>query len=157
MIDPAVAPRPRLPHLLLVLALTAALASCASGDPELAETAPVSAPAPAAPTTDVVSAAVYTATQAERGAEVYGDVCADCHTRVEFKEDAFLFGWEGSSVGRLLSYLMESMPDDAPGTLPERSYLDVTAYILQMNGWSAGSQELRNDEALLSGLTFEAR
>ena len=49
------------------------------------------------------------------------------------------------------------MPDDAPGTLPERSYLDVTAYILEMNGWEAGSQELRADDEMLAELTFAAR
>jgi hypothetical protein len=100
---------------------------------------------------------VFTSTQAERGEEVYGDVCLECHTRVEFQEDAFLFAWEGSSVATLLSYLQESMPDDAPGTLPERSYLDVTAYILAMNGWEAGSRELEADDAMLAELTFEAR
>lgn len=144
---------------LLALALPVAATSCASGsDPDLADMAPVSEPAPGArASTAATSEAVFTAPQAERGAEVYQDVCLECHTRVEFQEDAFLFAWEGSSVGTLLSYLQESMPDDAPGTLPERAYVDVTAYILEMNGWEAGGRELAGDDPRLSEMTFRAR
>lgn len=152
-------PRLRVGVSSLVLSLSILAAACASGDPELTDVAPVSDRGAEAAdvSTDMVMEGVFTASQVQRGEEVYGDVCADCHTRVEFQEDAFLFAWEGSSVATLLSYLQESMPDDAPGTLPERSYADVTAYILQMNGWEPGSQELRADDEMLSELTFAAR
>ena len=152
-------PRRRAGVSLFALSLSLITASCASGDPELANVAPASDPgsASAAVSTDMVMEGVYTSSQAERGADVYDDVCLECHTRVEFKEDAFLFAWEGSSVATLLSYLKESMPDDAPGTLPEGSYADVTAYILEMNGWEPGSQELRADDAMLAEMTFQAR
>lgn len=147
--------RPRTGAVLLALAFTAA---CASGDPELADVAPVSEPGPVASAAmEPTSEGVFTLSQAERGEEVYADVCLECHTRVEFQEDAFLFAWEGSSVATLLAYLRESMPDDAPGSLPERSYVDVTAYILQMNGWTPGARELQGDDAALADLTFEAR
>jgi hypothetical protein len=159
MIHPAPTPRFRVPTVLLAVGLAISSASCASGSPEAADVAPASdAEAAVAPvSTEMVMEGVFTTSQAERGAEVYGDVCLDCHTRVEFKEDAFLFAWEGSSVATLLSYLQESMPDDAPGTLPARSYADVTAYILAMNGWVAGSRELTGDDEMLSELTFQAR
>jgi len=159
MIHALSTPRLRVGVSSLALSLSILAASCASGDPEVATTAPVSdrGSAAAAVSTDMVMEGLFTASQVERGEEVYGDVCLDCHTRVEFKEDAFLFAWEGSSVATLLSYLQESMPDDAPGTLPERSYTDVTAYILHMNGWEPGSRELRADDEMLSELTFAAR
>jgi hypothetical protein len=139
----------RVPTFLLILTAALFAASCASGGASTSE--PVeTTPAPG-------GEALFTQAQADRGEAVYEDVCLECHTRVEFKEDAFLFAWEGASVGRLLSYLMENMPDESPGSLPERSYLDVTAYILQMNGWSAGDTELMNDEAALRAVRFEAR
>jgi quinoprotein glucose dehydrogenase len=158
MTHPAPTVRFRVLAALAAVGFPLVAASCASGDPEPAGVTPVSDAAAAADvSTEMVMEGVFTASQAERGAEVYDDVCLECHTRVEFKEDAFLFAWEGSSVATLLSYLQESMPDDAPGTLPAGSYTDVTAYILEMNGWEAGSRELRGDDEMLSELTFQAR
>ncbi len=144
-------------QLYLTAALSTLALGCASGGgPEPAPDArmdPAARPEPAA----AAGPALFTASQAERGAEVYGDVCLECHTRVEFTEDAFLFGWEGASVARLLSYMMENMPDDAPGSLPQRSYLDVTAYILAQNGWAAGEVELEGDMEALRQISFESR
>jgi hypothetical protein len=53
--------------------------------------------------------------------------------------------------------MIENMPDDAPGSLPERSYLDVTAYILAQNGWTPGSVELEGDLEALRQIPFESR
>ena len=146
-------------RLLFAAVLTVLTAGCASGGgPDPATDAPMDpADRPEAAVAPAADAGIFTAGQAERGSEVYADVCLDCHTRVEFTESTFLFAWEGASVARLLSYVMESMPDDAPGSLPERSYLDVTAYILQLNGWDAGPVELENDLEALREVTFEAR
>jgi len=145
-------------HLSLSAALSALALGCASGGgPEPEPGARVD---PGARPETAVAAdgpAIFTATQAERGAQVYDDVCLECHTRVEFTENAFLFGWEGASVARLLSYMMENMPDDAPGSLSERSYLDVTAYILAQNGWEPGSVELESDMEALREISFESR
>ena len=145
-------------QLSLSAALSALALGCASGGgPEPVPDAGVDP----VDRTDTAAAAagpaIFTAGQAERGAEVYDDVCLECHTRVEFTENAFLFGWEGASVARLLSYMMENMPDDAPGSLPERSYLDVTAYILAQNGWAPGSAELEGDLEALRQISFESR
>ena len=34
------------------------------------------------------------------------------------------------------------MPDDNPGGLPEQTYADIVAYMLQMNDFPAGDSEL---------------
>jgi len=42
------------------------------------------------------------------------------------------------------------MPQDRPGSLTPQQYIDVLAYILQLNGIQPGSQELVPDMALLA-------
>jgi hypothetical protein len=41
------------------------------------------------------------------------------------------------------------MPQDRPGSLSDTQYLDVTAYLLQMNAMSASTVALRADSAAL--------
>lgn len=152
-------PRTRTSLLSLPLVLLTLAWGCASGGsaPDGAGDATAPAPAAASPAAAPASDALFTAAQAERGKAVYDNVCLECHTRVEFAENAFLFAWEGASVGRLFSYMQESMPDDAPGSLPERDYLAVTAYILELNGWAPGDAEMANDPDRLRAVRFEAR
>jgi hypothetical protein len=120
-----------------------------------------SAAAPAAATEMTAAAAesgveaLYTAGQARRGEAVYDRVCLECHTRTEFRERPFLFAWEGTSVGQVYRYIAENMPDDGPGSLPESSYLDAMAYILEMNGYPAGDSELTADVSRMDSVPFE--
>ena len=48
------------------------------------------------------------------------------------------------------------MPDDGPGALPEATYLDAMAYILEMNGYPAGDLELTADMSRMDSVPFEA-
>jgi hypothetical protein len=41
-----------------------------------------------------------------------------------------------------------TMPDDNPGGLADQVYLDVTAYILDMNGHTVGAAELTADSPM---------
>ena len=43
------------------------------------------------------------------------------------------------------------MPDDNPGGLPRQTYVDVMAYMLELNGYPAGSDELPPNEDVLRG------
>ena len=139
------------PLLSLVGAALVAAACSSSG-----MSAPAPAPAPsAAPASDVV--ALYTAEQARRGEAGYARTCLECHTRVEFKERPFLFAWEGSSVAQVYSYIAENMPDDGPASLDEREYLAIMAYILEMNGYPAGMEELTADVERMQNVPFQAQ
>lgn len=140
---------------LLLVAGTAACASAASSDEAPATVPQASAPGPgAAPASDVP--ALFTEDQAQEGERVYDRVCLDCHTRVEFKERQFLFAWEGASVGQIYSYIAENMPDDGPGSLDEDEYVAAMAYILKLNGYPAGAEELTGDVDLMRGVPFES-
>ena len=87
----------------------------------------------------------YSEEQAQRGRQVFRDACAECHYSSEMRDDAFQFEWERRTVGDLLEHVTRSMPDDAPGSLPTDQYVDVIAYILQLNGFAAGTADLTAD------------
>ena len=52
------------------------------------------------------------------------------------------FGVSRQSLGGLYNYLVEFMPYDDPGGLEEKTYVDIIAYLMQENGYPAGSAEL---------------
>jgi hypothetical protein len=57
--------------------------------------------------------------------------------------------WSHRSVRAFLDRARNTMPPSAPGSLPVDSYADIIAYILEVNGFRAGSAVLQaGDEAL---------
>jgi hypothetical protein len=129
---------------------------CASAAAASSTAAPAAATEMTSAATESGDDALYTTAQARRGEAVYDRVCLECHTRAEFRERPFLFAWEGTSVGQVYRYVAENMPDDGPGSLPEASYLDAMAYILEMNGYPAGDSELTADMSRMDSVPFEA-
>ena len=98
---------------------------------------------------------LYTTAQAERGKALYETHCTACHgssLRGGANEFAapplagpfFFEKWQGRTLDELFRYSVENMP---PGQdhLLERTYLDVTAYILQVLKYPAGRAELTAD------------
>src|SRR5438876_412976 len=53
--------------------------------------------------------------------------------------------WGGTDVDDLFSQTKASMPADAPSSLSDNTYLDIVAYILQVNAFPAGRNELSAD------------
>lgn len=105
--------------------------------------------APGAPTTvpGTVWDGVYTDVQAERGRAVFGQSCSTCHTlassgRGPLVGEPFWTSFTQKTVGQLLTYVATSMPNGAPGSLPQSSYNDIVAAILESNGLPSGSDEL---------------
>ena len=93
---------------------------------------------------------VYTAEQAARGEAVYSSHCSSCH-QADFSGteeasplsgDAFMEAWREDTVGNLYTRVRNLMPFDEPATLSDAAYLDSVAYLLQANGFPAGSREL---------------
>ena len=94
--------------------------------------------------------AVYTAAQAQAGEAAYAQQCAGCHL-ADFtgSGDAppvagadFRAKWGPRAVNELFTYLVQTMPPTSPGALGEQGTLNVTAYLLQINGAPAGQQAL---------------
>ncbi len=105
--------------------------------------------------------AVYTATQAQAGEAAYAQQCAGCHL-ADFtgSGDAppvagadFRAKWGPRAVNELFTYLVQTMPPTSPGALGEQGTLNVTAYLLRINGAPAGQQALTpRVEAPIGGL-----
>jgi mono/diheme cytochrome c family protein len=91
---------------------------------------------------------VFTDAQVERGRSVFQGNCATCHDPREQGEapllsgDIFLRNWEGHTVGRLYTKIVDEMPANNAGSLAAAQKLDTVAFILHENGFPSGSTEL---------------
>ena len=93
---------------------------------------------------------VFTAAQAQAGEAAYAQQCAGCHG-ADFRGggDAppvagvdFQNKWGPRAINELFTYIVQTMPPTSPGVLGEAGNLNVTAYLLQINGATAGAQAL---------------
>jgi quinoprotein glucose dehydrogenase len=98
--------------------------------------------------------AIYTALQAKRGELVYREKCAGCHDGngwgPALHGDSFWSAWHRKTARSLYSTIISAMPPMEPGTLSEKSVLDVVAYILQTNNLQAGTKETGSADELNS-------
>lgn len=93
-------------------------------------------------------AAIYSAPQADRGRSAFEEQCSECHATGEFRGTAFQANWGRRTVYSLYRTMRSTMPDNNPGGLDEQVYLDVVAYVLEMNGHAAGPSELDADSPM---------
>jgi mono/diheme cytochrome c family protein len=100
--------------------------------------------------------ALYTDAQAQAGAAVYSQACAACHGQQlegvaapALKGPAFgeMANAQGLTGDALLDVIANTMPQSDPGSLKPEDYNAVTAYILQQNGYPAGSAPLAKGAA----------
>ena len=110
---------------------------------------------PASKTTTSTMAGVFTAEQATMGREVFIGTCTGCHTPAAHTGVVFTSKWVGRSVDDLFTYIRNTMPKIAPGSLSEDEYVWVTAYLLKLNGMPAGKAELSADPALMRGVRID--
>ena len=105
--------------------------------------------------------AVYTMAQAERGRDVYEANCVTCHLAdldgsanptagargAPLVGTRFVQDFGESKVSALFNKMKRDMPSGRPGALTDQEYLDVATYVLQKNGFPAGSAELTSEVA----------
>jgi cytochrome c len=97
--------------------------------------------------------ASYAPSQAQRGAEVYQRTCALCHSGAQLIGEGFANTWNNRRVYDLYALVRSTMPLDNPGGLKDGEYLDVIAYLLQVNKHaSAGPDSLKADSAAMRKL-----
>jgi PQQ-dependent dehydrogenase (methanol/ethanol family) len=97
----------------------------------------------------VEAAGSYTRAQASAGAPVYAQSCASCHgPNLQGESGPPLSGptlkaaYGAGTAAELYDFISRQMPQNAPGSLSQRKYLDVTAYVLEQNGIPAGNAPL---------------
>lgn len=101
---------------------------------------------------------IYTEAQARQGQALYQSHCAACHgqslegaSASALKGPRFSAKWADGrhTVDELYYIVRTTMPFGAAGTLKEKQYIDIVAFILATAGYSAGARELPVDSAVL--------
>src|SRR5688572_10398989 len=111
------------------------------------------APATAAAPAVAGAAPRFTAAQAAAGKTAFDADCAVCHGNTlrngtmapPLAGEAFHAEWKGRSV-RALFDAAKMMPPANPGSLPDATYANLVAYILQMNDYVAGETPFTNGD-----------
>jgi len=105
---------------------------------------------------DVITldAGAYTVEQATRGKVHYQAFCAPCHLgdlsgtlaadtgAPPLRGAPFVASLERKGAAGVFNYVKVTMPADDPASLEDSRYLDILAYLIQANGFPAGSREL---------------
>src|SRR3990172_11031692 len=89
-----------------------------------------------------VQSGVYTEEQAARGAKIYRETCLSCHQPGEFGDGAYMDGWSGQTAHDMIELIRATMPQDNPGSLKRKEYVDVVACFFRLNGLPAGDAEM---------------
>ena len=93
---------------------------------------------------------VYTHEQAQRGEAAYHAACAGCHEGQdadgpELAGRVFMDRWREDSLEPLFTFMKTRMPGQTPGSLEDRVYADILAWVLEANELPPGKTELRAD------------
>lgn len=107
--------------------------------------------------------ATYTAAEADRGAAVYAEQCAQCHGSALSDGSApallgptFRRTWSRPqvTVNDLYYIISTTMPPNRPGSLLEAQYQEVLAHIMAENGVTAGAEPLPTDPRQLESISL---
>jgi mono/diheme cytochrome c family protein len=98
---------------------------------------------------------VYSKAQADGAKAQYDKLCADCHpftvagkkrpADVPLGGEPFFENWEGRSLDQLMTTIALTMPNDGSAIVTDAEAANLVAYILQQNGFPAGTKALAKD------------
>lgn len=114
--------------------------------------APSSSPGVASPSKP--STPSFSDAQSDRGRSVFRALCTECHASSDFSDARFKRRWSRRTAGSLYDLIRNTMPESAPGSLRADHVVDVVSYILRMNGFAAGTDELDPDPAILDAISL---
>jgi len=107
-------------------------------------------------------APAFTVEQASSGKVAFEANCATCHGNTltngtfgpPLAGEYFRNTWPGRTVGALHEKA-KAMPPAAPGSLTDDAYVNIVAYILQVNDFKAGQAPLPSSATALDGMTIK--
>ena len=99
---------------------------------------------------------IYTAAQAAKGKELYGQVCESCHNPGKFAGAEFARAY-GSKALSEIDAGMSEMPMDNPGSLKREDVAALIAYFLEMNKYPAGEKTLSGEADALKAIMVAPR
>jgi mono/diheme cytochrome c family protein len=99
---------------------------------------------------DSVWDGIYSNEQADRGEALFVQQCVACHSNQPGGASAapaviggdFKFRWTDAPLRDLYDTIVQTMPLAAPNSLGADEYADITAYILKLNDYPAGSVDI---------------
>jgi mono/diheme cytochrome c family protein len=103
-----------------------------------------------------IGSGVFTAAQAKRGDDAYQASCSGCHgsdlhatdaEAVDLTGPGFRAKWSGKTLGEPFERIRDTMPLGNANSLGDKTYMDILAFILQVNGFPPGNQELAPETA----------
>ena len=96
--------------------------------------------------------AVYSKAQADGAKAQFEKICAECHPFSEADKkkpkdvplggETFFENWTGRSVGEIATTIALTMPNDGSAVVSEEEARNLVAFILQKNGFPAGTKPL---------------
>jgi mono/diheme cytochrome c family protein len=105
-------------------------------------------------------APTYTDEQSARGEAIYTKACGPCHEDKSLapllQGEPFAKNWSDKTVGTLFTKILSTMPLQDPGTLTDQQSIDLVAYILKLNHFSASQEALPKDAAALAAMSFSS-
>jgi polar amino acid transport system substrate-binding protein len=108
--------------------------------------------------------AIYTEAQQTAGAKKFAAICAVCHgaqlqglAGPTLKGPNFASVKAAFAVSDIFAIVSQNMPASAPGSLQPDDYVEIMAFLLNQNGYPAGSTALTFDEASKSTVPFVYR
>jgi len=138
----------------LFICIASLTLACVEGIAELRGQAPVNS----------VWRGVYTTAQAERGRQAYTRHCSRCHGEdlggrrdYPLSGERFMDHWEAHTLEHLFVLIRDSMPPDGTNAVDPNDKRDIVAYLLQQNGFPAGTTELSQDVATLATVEIERK
>ena len=91
----------------------------------------------------------YTAAQAQTGRAAYQANCASCHAPdlsgregPQLAGGNFMTQWGDKTTGELIGFMRATMPPSGAAPLPDQTYADLAAFILDANSARPGAQTL---------------
>jgi mono/diheme cytochrome c family protein len=100
---------------------------------------------------------IYTKAQADGAKKQFDKICAECHAftvaakkkpkDLTLGDEPFFESWTGRPVVDLVNVIVLTMPNDGSAVVSEAEAVDLVAYMLQQNGFPAGSKPLTKDSA----------
>ena len=95
---------------------------------------------------------VYSKAQADGAKAQFEKICAACHPFSEAEKkkpkdvplggETFFVNWTGRSVGEMVTTIAMTMPNDGSAVVSQEEALNLVAFILQKNGYPAGTKAL---------------
>jgi len=97
---------------------------------------------------------LYSKAQAKQGSATFGEKCLSCHDPAggswgpSLKGDDFWESWNGKPARALYSKIISTMPQEDPGSIPEKDVINLVSYIMQLNDLPGGDKPIQTADEL---------